>query len=94
MYLVSLVSKAIGLSGTSSRNIIIAPLYIAAPNTDSLFQPEQRARTIEILSNNDQKFNMEIISGVSHGFAVSYITYNVRQYTHVLISTTDAQSSR
>jgi len=33
--------------------------------------PEQRARAVEILSNNEQKFNMQIISGVSHGFAVS-----------------------
>jgi dienelactone hydrolase len=56
-------------------------LYIAAPNTDQLFTPEQRARTVEILAENEQKFNMQIFSGVSHGFAVS-----LALYTHAMLN--------
>ena len=54
--------------------------------------PEQRTRTVEILSKNEQKFNMQIISGVSHGFAVSLTTYTCGNI--VLISFSDAQPSR
>ncbi|CAD0111444.1 unnamed protein product, partial [Aureobasidium uvarum] len=36
---------------------------------DSLFQPEQRARTVEILTQGEKSFNMQIYSDVSHGFA-------------------------
>ncbi|KAI4718767.1 dienelactone hydrolase [Aureobasidium sp. EXF-10727] len=46
-----------------------APLYIAAPSADSLFQPEQRARTVEILTQGVKHFNMQIYSNVGHGFA-------------------------
>lgn len=71
MFLASTVSRVIQLFASRPLSAIIAPLYIAAPNTDSLFMPEQRARTVETLSKSEQKFNMQIISGVSHGFAVS-----------------------
>ncbi|TIA47529.1 dienelactone hydrolase [Aureobasidium pullulans] len=46
-----------------------APLYIAAPTTDSLFLPESRARTVKILTEGEKKFNMQVYSGVEHGFA-------------------------
>lgn len=48
-----------------------APLYIAAPSTDPLFLPDARARTVEILTQNEKNFNMQIFSNVTHGFAVS-----------------------
>lgn len=48
-----------------------APLYIAAPSTDSLFMPGERARTVEVLTKGEKRFNMQIYSNVSHGFAVS-----------------------
>ena len=67
----STVSQVTESFGLKSLNTGTAPLYIATPTTDQLFMPTQRARTIEILNNNDQKFNMQIFSGVSHGFAVS-----------------------
>ncbi|CAD0025332.1 unnamed protein product, partial [Aureobasidium pullulans] len=46
-----------------------APLYIAAPTTDSLFLPESRARTVEILTEGEKRFNLQVYSGVGHGFA-------------------------
>ncbi|KAI5270051.1 dienelactone hydrolase [Aureobasidium subglaciale] len=46
-----------------------SPLYIAAPSVDSLFQPEQRSRTVDILTQNKKCFNMQIYAEVEHGFA-------------------------
>ncbi|KAF5717289.1 dienelactone hydrolase [Fusarium globosum] len=37
--------------------------------TDKLFQPEQRSRTIEILTENNKQFNMQVFANVGHGFA-------------------------
>ncbi|KAL7946820.1 dienelactone hydrolase [Trichoderma barbatum] len=45
------------------------PIFFSVPNTDKLFQPEQRARTIEILTSEKTRFNMQIFSDVGHGFA-------------------------
>jgi dienelactone hydrolase len=61
-------------------------LYIAAPNTDQLFMPEQRARAVEILAENEQKFNMQIFSGVSHGFAVSLAAHTLTMLDNVYLS--------
>jgi hypothetical protein len=41
--------------------------------------PEQRARTVEILALNKQKFNMQVVSDVGHGFAVSFASNTVIQ---------------
>jgi dienelactone hydrolase len=72
MFLELLVSTKVGTRRASDLLFTrTAPLYIVAPNTDSLYMPEQRTRTVEILAKNEQQFNMQVISGVSHGFAVS-----------------------
>lgn len=38
---------------------------------DKLFEPTERNRTVEILTQNGQQFNMQIFAKVGHGFAVS-----------------------
>ncbi|EUC28987.1 hypothetical protein COCCADRAFT_107727 [Bipolaris zeicola 26-R-13] len=53
----------------SHVSAVEAPLYIAAPSTDSLFLPDARARTVEILTQSEKNFNMQIFSNVTHGFA-------------------------
>lgn len=100
MFVVSMVSRANGSFEIRSLSTSAAPLYIAAPNTDSLFMPEQRARTVEILSQNKQQFNMHIDSGVSHGFAVSLTPYSVKffyanfNHRRVVILMTRMQNGR
>ncbi|PNP86512.1 hypothetical protein FNYG_00214 [Fusarium nygamai] len=46
-----------------------APIFFSVPSTDKLFEPEQRSRTIEILTENKKQFNMRIFANVGHGFA-------------------------
>ncbi|EXJ83634.1 hypothetical protein A1O1_07258 [Capronia coronata CBS 617.96] len=48
---------------------IEAPIFFSVPNTDALFVPESRSRTIEILTEANRDFNMQIFSKVGHGFA-------------------------
>lgn len=48
-----------------------APIFFSVPNTDTLFVPESRGRTIEILTEGKKDFNVQIFSKVTHGFAVS-----------------------
>ncbi|RFU74887.1 dienelactone hydrolase [Trichoderma arundinaceum] len=45
------------------------PIFFSVPNTDKLFIPEQRSRTIEILTSGKKRFNIQIFSNVGHGFA-------------------------
>ena len=47
------------------------PMCFSVPATDALFQPEQRSRTVELLTEGGKPFNMQIFSQVGHGFAVS-----------------------
>ncbi|KAF5581242.1 dienelactone hydrolase [Fusarium pseudocircinatum] len=46
-----------------------APIFFSVPSTDKLFEPEQRSRTIEILTENNKQFNMQVFANVGHGFA-------------------------
>jgi hypothetical protein len=55
--------------------------------------PEQRARTVEILAENEQKFNMQIFSGVNHGFAVSLRSFYTYHTEQCVLIVTDTQSS-
>ncbi|KAL7911408.1 dienelactone hydrolase [Trichoderma velutinum] len=48
---------------------INAPVIWSVPNTDKLFAPEERSRTVEILTQGGKRFNMQIFSDVGHGFA-------------------------
>ncbi|KAB5518015.1 dienelactone hydrolase [Coniochaeta sp. 2T2.1] len=48
---------------------IDAPVFFSVPNTDQLFPPQQRNRTVEILTTGKKRFNLQIFSGVGHGFA-------------------------
>nr|AMB48909.1 dienelactone hydrolase [Fusarium subglutinans] len=45
------------------------PIFFSVPSTDKLFEPEQRSRTIEILTENNKQFNMQVFANVGHGFA-------------------------
>ncbi|KAL3605060.1 Dienlactone hydrolase 2 [Fusarium poae] len=45
------------------------PIFLSVPATDKLFEPEQRSRTVEILSQGSGRFNMQIFSNVGYGFA-------------------------
>ncbi|KIW12749.1 hypothetical protein PV08_07935 [Exophiala spinifera] len=45
------------------------PIFFSVPNTDTLFSPESRSRTIEILTERNKDFNLQIFSKVTHGFA-------------------------
>ena len=42
------------------------------PSTDKLFEPKERSRTVEILTESGKRFNMQIFANVGHGFAVSF----------------------
>jgi len=44
--------------------------------------PEQRARTVEILTQREQSFNLQIFANVGHGFAVSAFSFRtIESYT-------------
>jgi len=49
---------------------ITAPLSIAAAQTDSIFPADKRHRSEEILIKTGHPFQMNLYSGVEHGFAV------------------------
>ena len=38
---------------------------------------EERTRTTEILTDSEQRFNLQIFSNVGHGFAVSVVDTDV-----------------
>lgn len=46
------------------------PLIISAAETDSIFPPELRAKTEQILTTIKATYYLELFSGVSHGYAV------------------------
>ncbi|KAF3402485.1 hypothetical protein DPV78_004272 [Talaromyces pinophilus] len=46
-----------------------APVAFSVPATDKLFPTESRTRVIEICTEKQQRFNMQIFSHVGHGFA-------------------------
>ncbi|KAH8651263.1 dienelactone hydrolase [Xylariales sp. PMI_506] len=45
------------------------PIFFSVPSTDKLFAPTERSRTIEILTEGGNPFNMQIFANVGHGFA-------------------------
>ncbi|KAH7022149.1 dienelactone hydrolase [Ilyonectria destructans] len=49
---------------------ITGPLSIAAAETDSIFPAEKRHRSEEILKENGSLYQVNLFSGVVHGFAV------------------------
>ncbi|KAL2018426.1 hypothetical protein VTK56DRAFT_845 [Thermocarpiscus australiensis] len=49
---------------------ITGPLSIAAAETDSIFPPEKRHRSEEILQKNGSPYQINLYSHVEHGFAV------------------------
>lgn len=49
---------------------ITGPLSIAAAQTDPIFPTEKRHKSEEILIKTGQPFQINLYSGVSHGFAV------------------------
>jgi dienelactone hydrolase len=50
---------------------ITGPLSIAAAETDSIFPPEKRHKSEEILQKTGLPYQVTLFSGVSHGFAVN-----------------------
>lgn len=48
---------------------INGPLSIAAAETDSVFPPDKRHASEEILKKTAQPYQMNLYSGVRHGFA-------------------------
>ncbi|KAK0388786.1 hypothetical protein NLU13_5029 [Sarocladium strictum] len=46
-----------------------APIAFSVPATDKLFSNESRTRVIEICTEKEQRFNMQVFSHVGHGFA-------------------------
>ncbi|OJZ84839.1 hypothetical protein ASPFODRAFT_62710 [Aspergillus luchuensis CBS 106.47] len=46
-----------------------ATILFSVPNIDSLFMPEQRARAVEIITNENKESNTQIFSNVAHGSA-------------------------
>lgn len=49
---------------------IKGPLSIAAAETDQIFPAEKRHKSEEILKETKQPYQINLYSGVSHGFAV------------------------
>lgn len=49
---------------------ITGPLSIAAAETDQIFPPEKRHKSEEILKETGHHYQINLYSGVSHGFAV------------------------
>jgi dienelactone hydrolase len=49
---------------------ITGPLSIAAAETDSIFPPEKRHKTEELLQKTGQPYQIYLYSGVAHGFSV------------------------
>ncbi|KAI6370829.1 hypothetical protein MCOR25_004119 [Pyricularia grisea] len=45
------------------------PFFFSVANVDKLFEPKERNRTIEILTEGGKHFNMQIFGNVGHGFA-------------------------
>lgn len=49
---------------------ITGPLAISAAETDSIFTAEKRHKSEEILKKTGQPYQINLFSGVEHGFAV------------------------
>lgn len=49
---------------------INGPLSIAAAETDQIFPAEKRHRSEELLVETKQRYQINLYSGVSHGFSV------------------------
>lgn len=49
---------------------ISGPLSIAAAETDAIFPAEKRHKSEEILAKTKQPYQVNLYSGVSHGFSV------------------------
>lgn len=49
---------------------ITGPLSIAAAETDSIFPTEKRHKSEEILQKTGQPYQINLYSGVEHGFSV------------------------
>ncbi len=49
---------------------ITGPLSIAAAETDAIFPPEKRHASEEILKKAGHPYQINLYSGVAHGFAV------------------------
>merc|ERR1712059_38831 len=49
---------------------MVAPLSIAAAETDAIFPAEKRRESEDILKNMDLPYQMSLYSDVEHGFAV------------------------
>lgn len=49
---------------------ISGPLSIAAAETDTIFPAEKRHKSEEILQKTGQPYQINLFSGVEHGFAV------------------------
>ncbi|SPJ79288.1 related to dienelactone hydrolase [Fusarium torulosum] len=56
------------------------PIFFSVPSTDKLFEPPQRSRTIEILTENSNRFNMQVFSNVGHGFATLHEKWAKEQH--------------
>lgn len=56
------------------------------PATDKLFQPTERSRTVEILTEGGKRFNMQIFANVGHGFAVILSPcFRLKRYANNLV---------
>jgi dienelactone hydrolase len=58
---------------------IQGPLSISAAETDQIFPVEKRHRSEEILVRNRQPYQINLFSGVAHGFAVRCDTSDKQQ---------------
>ncbi|KAJ5221413.1 uncharacterized protein N7469_010300 [Penicillium citrinum] len=45
------------------------PIFLSVPAQDKLFEPIERSRTVEILTEGGKRFNIQIFANVGHGFA-------------------------
>ncbi|THX83462.1 dienelactone hydrolase [Aureobasidium pullulans] len=68
-----IVCQQLSKDGVCKAGAIAHPSFMKESHVfgvdGDLFLPESRARTVEILTEGEKKFNMQVYSGVGHGFA-------------------------
>ena len=50
--------------------MLLEPLFLSCAETDHTFPTEARNRAIDILREDKKHYNLQLFSGVEHGFAL------------------------
>lgn len=52
------------------KEIILEPLFLSCAETDFTFPHEFRNRAVDIMDKENKEYQLQLFSGVEHGFAL------------------------